>query len=64
MDWLSAFMGTLLIRTILGGSALLGFTYIWHGYYLLAAGVLVPLAGALALFAADLDADLPDLERD
>lgn len=42
-QWLSAFLGTILIRVITGGAVLTGMKLAWEGLYLFAAVVLVPL---------------------
>jgi hypothetical protein len=55
MDWFSAFIGTILIRTMVGGSTLLGMFYLWNGYYAFAAGLLVPLFGIVVWLVMDLE---------
>jgi len=63
MDWFSAFVGTLLIRMMVGGSTLLGMFYLWHGYYVFAAGLLVPLLGIATWLMVDLrDSGFDDVE--
>lgn len=54
MDWFSAFLGELFLRTVVGGATLLGLTYAWFGYYALAASVVLPLLVILAWLVADL----------
>lgn len=54
MDWFSAFLGTLFLRTVVGGSALLTMFYVWNGLYPFAAALLLPLAGALLWMFSDL----------
>lgn len=63
MDWLSVFLGSLLINTMVGGSALLGVFYLWIGYYAFAAGILLPLVGIMAWMAMDVrSSSVPDLD--
>lgn len=65
MDWFSAFIGTLLLRTMVGGSALLGVFYLWIGHYAFAAGILLPLVGIMVWMAMDLQATpIDDVEWD
>lgn len=54
MDWFSAFLGTLFLRTVVGGSALLGVFYLWRGSYAFAASLLLPLVGIGLWMARDL----------
>lgn len=63
MGWFSAFLGTMFLRTIVGGSALLGVFYITIGAYAFAAALLLPLAGIALWLAKDLrdgGVEIPD----
>lgn len=55
VDWISAFLGTIFLRTMVGGTALLGMFYLWIGYYAFAAGLLIPLAAIGIYLVADLE---------
>lgn len=55
VDWLSALLGTIFLRTMVGGTALLGMFYLSIGYYWFAAGLLIPLVAIGLWMAADLN---------
>lgn len=54
MDGVSAFLGTLFLSTMVGGTTLLGMFYLSVGLYALGVIILLPLIGIAAWMAADL----------
>lgn len=47
-QWLSAFLGTILIRVIAGGATLTGMKFLVEGLYVFAGFILVPFGAYLA----------------
>jgi hypothetical protein len=59
MDWFSAALGWLFLRTVVGGSVLLGMFYVAIGSYVFAAAILLPLVAVLAWMISDVRGDWP-----
>lgn len=59
MDWFSATLGWLLLRTVVGGSVVLGMFYLTVGQYVFAATLLLPLVGVLGWMATDVVGSWP-----
>lgn len=53
MDWFSAALGWLFLRTIVGGSIVLGMFYVTIGSYAFAAAILLPLVAVAAWMISD-----------
>lgn len=59
MDWFSAALGWLFLRTVVGGSVVLGMFYISVGQYVFAGTLLIPLLGVLGWMASDVVGSWP-----
>lgn len=59
MDWFSAALGWLFLRTIVGGSVLVGMFFVSVGSYSFAAAILLPLVAVLAWMASDVRGGWP-----
>ena len=53
VDWISALLGGALIRLTVAGTVLVSFRFLWSGYYVLAAALVVPLLAILAWYGAE-----------
>lgn len=59
MNWLSAALGWLFLRTVIGGAVMTGMVFVSVGQYALGAAVLSPLVAVIAWMAMDMRSDGP-----